>query len=93
VTVYRCLNISKLFDKTLLWSDGINYENVLLFVSDAAPYMVKAGGAIKGFYDKMIHVTCLAHALHHVAEEVRRHFPSVDKLISSIKKVFFKCPR
>jgi len=54
--------------------------------------MVKAGGAIKAFYDKMIHVTCLAHALHRVAEEVRRLFPSVDKLISSIKKVFLKCP-
>lgn len=86
--------ISKLFDKTLhlLWPDGIKHENVLLFVSDAAPYMVKAGGAIKAFYDKMIHVTCLAHALHRVAEEVRRLFPSVDKLISSIKKVFLKCP-
>jgi len=28
------------------------------------PYMIKAGKAIKVFYLKMEHVTCLAHALH-----------------------------
>jgi len=85
--------ISKLFDKTLhiLWPHGIKHENILLFVSDAAPYMIKAGGAIKAFYNKMIHVTCLAHGLHSVAE-VRRLFSSVDKLIFNIKKVFLKCP-
>jgi len=34
--------ISKVFDKTihLLWPDGIQHENVLLFVSDAALYIV-----------------------------------------------------
>lgn len=35
---------------------------------------------------------CLAHALHRVAEQIRSDFPLVDKLISSVKKVFFKCP-
>jgi len=68
--------ISKLFDKTLhlLWPDGIEHENVLLFVSDAAPYMVKAGGSIKAFSDEVFHVTCLAHGLHLVAEELRLEF-------------------
>jgi len=54
-----------------LWPDGIKHENVLIFVSDAATYMVKTGGAIKAFYDKMIYVTWLAHALHRLAEEVK----------------------
>ncbi|KAL4100863.1 hypothetical protein QTP88_020892 [Uroleucon formosanum] len=54
--------------------------------------MVKAGSAIQIFYPKMLHVTCLAHALYRVAEQIRSDFPLVDKLISSVKKVFLKCP-
>jgi len=43
-------------------------------------------------YPKMIHVTCLAHALHRVAEEVRGSYPEVDKLIANGKKIFIKSP-
>jgi hypothetical protein len=39
----------------------------------------------------MIHVTCLAHALHRVAEEVRGSYPEVDKLIAN-GKIFIKFP-
>ncbi|KAF0688154.1 CGG triplet repeat-binding protein 1, partial [Aphis craccivora] len=54
--------ICKLFDKSMniLWPGGIRHDNVLLFLSDAAPYMVKAGEVLKSFYTKMIHVTCAA---------------------------------
>jgi hypothetical protein len=40
--------IAKAYDKSLLiyWSQGIIHDNVLLFLSDAAPYMVKVGKAI-----------------------------------------------
>ncbi|KAK8380747.1 hypothetical protein O3P69_007994 [Scylla paramamosain] len=31
----------------LLWQEGIQYENVLLFLTDAAPYMKKAARALK----------------------------------------------
>jgi hypothetical protein len=51
---------------------------VLLFVSYAAPYMIKAAKALQLLYPKMIHVICLAHALHRVAEEVRGSYPEVD---------------
>jgi hypothetical protein len=86
--------IAQLFDKSmnLIWPQGVEHNNVLLLVSDAAPYMVKAGSAIQTFFSKMFHVTCLAHALHRVAEQIRSGFPLVDKLISSVKKVFLKCP-
>ena len=42
-------SICKLFHQSmfLLWPEGIKHDNVLLLVSDAAPYMVKAGKAIK----------------------------------------------
>lgn len=40
----------------------------------------------------MIHVTCAAHGLHRVAEEVRGQFKSVDKVIVNVKKTFRKAP-
>jgi hypothetical protein len=55
--------------------------------------MVKAAGAIKAFYSKILHITCLAHGLHLTAEEVRKCFPNVDKLISNVKKIFLKSYR
>ena len=76
----------------LLWPDGIQHNNVLLFLSDAALYMKKAGTAIKALYSKMVHVTCLAHGMHRVAEEIRGKFSRVDKLISRVKQVFLKAP-
>lgn len=60
----------------ILWGNGVKHNDVMLFVSDAAPYiyMKKAGDCIKALYSKLIHVTCLAHALHNVCEEVRAHY-------------------
>lgn len=74
----------------LLWPNGVQHDDVLLFVSDAAPYIVKSASVIKVFYSKMVNITCLAHGLHRVAEEVRNMFPKVDKLILNVKKNFFK---
>lgn len=51
-------------------------------------YMVKAGKVLTTFYPKMLHLTCLAHGFHRVAETVRAQFPLVDSLIAIIKKVF-----
>lgn len=67
-------------------------DNFLLILSDAAPYMIKAGQNLKIFYPNLIHVTCLAHALNRVAEEIRNHFPLVNSLISNMKKIFLKAP-
>lgn len=86
--------VTKVFDQSmfLLWPDGIRHDDVLLFLSDAAPYMVKAGKTIGALYSKMVHVTCLAHGVHRVAEEIRGQFTKVDKLISKVKQIFLKCP-
>lgn len=75
--------------------EGVEYDNVLLFVSDAAPYMIKTGKAIhfKTLYSKVIHITCLAHVFHRLAEKVRDEFSEVDKkVVSSVKKGFRKSP-
>ncbi|KAJ4425798.1 hypothetical protein ANN_27423 [Periplaneta americana] len=86
--------IAKLFDKSMnyLWPSGIQHDSVLLFLTDAAPYMVKAANSLKALYSKMVHVTCLAHACHRIAEEIRGNFPDVEKLIGNVKKIFLKSP-
>ncbi len=86
--------IAQLFTKALalLWPDGIRHENVLLFLTDAAPYMKKAARALKVLFPAMLHLTCLAHALHRISEQVRGLFPDVDLLVSNGKKIFLKAP-
>uniref|UniRef100_A0A2S2R2X5 DUF659 domain-containing protein n=2 Tax=Sipha flava TaxID=143950 RepID=A0A2S2R2X5_9HEMI len=87
--------ITQLFDKVLhiLWPTNVKYDNILLFISDAAPYMKKAGSTIQPLYPNIIHLTCLAHACHNVCEEVRAYYKNVDQLISEMKKTFLKCPK
>ncbi|KAJ4445547.1 hypothetical protein ANN_12227 [Periplaneta americana] len=72
----KCNNktIVKLFNEAMgiLWPKGIMYDNVLFFISDAAPYMVKAGQALSVVYPKLTHFTL--HAFHRVAEVVRDNF-------------------
>jgi hypothetical protein len=82
--------IYKIFDRSmfLLLPDGIQ-QNVLLSVTDAAPYSLKAGKSIKLFYKKSVHDTCLAYALHRVATQVRSEFPQVGVLMSRTK-IFIK---
>lgn len=86
--------IAKLFDETinLISPDYVKKEDVLIFVSDAAPYMVAAARGIKALYPNLIHVTCLAHALHRVAEQIRCQYADVDKFVSNCKKIFSKAP-
>jgi hypothetical protein len=54
--------------------------------------MIKAGTTIKALYSKIIHVTCLAHGIHRVAEDIRGKFPEIDKFIAKIKQIFLKEP-
>lgn len=62
----------------------------LLLITDAAPYMIKAARAIEVFYPKVTHVTCVAHGLHPVCEQIRELYTNVDRFIANVKKVFFK---
>ncbi|KRX52067.1 hypothetical protein T09_8811 [Trichinella sp. T9] len=63
-----------------------------LFTSSLAcsPYMKKAADALKLLFPNMLHLTCLAHGLHRIAEHIRCLFPDVDRLISNVKKLFLK---
>ncbi|XP_055493525.1 uncharacterized protein LOC129698403 [Leucoraja erinacea] len=86
--------IAQLFTSalTVLWPEGIKHENVLLFVTNAAPYMKSAACALKVLFPKMLHLTCLAQGLHEIAEHIRSLFPNVDRLVSNAKKIFLKAP-
>lgn len=88
------LTIFNLFEQSmlLLWPDGVKRENVLLLVTDGASYMQKAAKKIQQLYPGLVHVTCIAHCLHRVAESVRSLFPDVDSFISHLKKIFLKSP-
>lgn len=59
-------------------------------LTDAASYMISAMNSLRILYPKMLHLTCLAHGLHRVAEFVRAQFPQVNQLISNTKAVFLK---
>lgn len=59
-------------------------------LTDAAAYMLSAMNSLKVLYPKMVHLTCLSHGLHRVAEFIRSRFPNVNQLIASTKAVFVK---
>lgn len=82
--VIDCFNV--------LWPGKDASDKVLLMLSDAAAYMLKAGQILSQKYTKMIHFTCAAHALNRVAEKIRESFPLVNTFISNVKKVFIKAP-
>ena len=71
-----------------LWNGNIKSDNILFLVTDAATYMKKAAVGLKVFFPKLIHITCVAHGLHNVCEEIRKNFPKVNDLIANVKSIF-----
>ncbi|XP_003740210.1 uncharacterized protein LOC100908774 [Galendromus occidentalis] len=67
-----------------LWRTDVQHERVLLFVADAAPYTVAAARSLKVLFPNMIHIICIAHAIHREAEQARKSFLKVDRLISTL---------
>ena len=50
---------------------GVQWNNFLLILSDAAGYMAACtAAALQTFYPRLFHVTCTAHVLHNIAEKV-----------------------
>ena len=83
-TICRFVNSSlKILDQDPGFDD-----RVLLLITDAATYMVKAGKTLKAFYQNLIHLTCVAHGLNRIAEKVRELFPNVNTLICNGKNLF-----
>lgn len=66
--------VSKLFDYSIcfLWHNEIYHDDILVFVSGTVPYMIKTETVIKALYSKLVHVTCLAHDLHKVEDDLMK---------------------
>jgi len=52
--------------------------------------MVISVEAFKLFFPKLIHVTCMAHELHRVAEVIIEKYQNAYRLISYSKKMFLE---
>ena len=65
----------------LLWPGGIGHDHVILFLTETAPHIVKAGKSITLFYPKIIHLSCLADALNRMGEGLKGVFTKTDKNI------------
>jgi hypothetical protein len=72
--------------------DSVPCEKIFLMLSDASLYMTKVGQHLKTYYKNITHVTCLAHGLNRVAEDIKGQFPKVTHLINNVNKVFLKSP-
>ncbi len=59
---------ARLINDTLKLIPNLDPDKARVLLSDAAPYMVKAGSDLKVFYPSLKHDTCLAHALHRMCE-------------------------
>jgi hypothetical protein len=74
-----------------LWPNGIQYEKVILVVTDQASYMVKAFENLKtNLFHKLNHITCLAHSLNRVCDAIREKYSTANLFISSMKKILKK---
>lgn len=58
----------------------VQYDDVLLYLSDTAPNTVRAEKVIQHLYSIMIYVTCMAHAIHRLAKEIRTNFQDIRNL-------------
>lgn len=64
---------------------------MLLIVTDAAAYMLKAVRGLQTLYSKAMHLTCV-HGMHRIAECIRQELPLIDCLVANGKKCLLKAP-
>lgn len=74
----------------LIMGDDFDYERFRLLLSDQAAYMLAAGNTLKTIFPKLLHVTCLCHALNRVSSLAQEIYPQVDLLVTKFRKVFCK---
>jgi hypothetical protein len=67
------------------------YMTWRLLATSMVPYILKPGKSIKLFYKELMDVTCLAHELQTVKEDVSSKFPQVDGLVWRMNN-FVKAP-
>lgn len=82
--------VSQAVVKTLQQYDIAN-ENVIVFNTDNAAYMLKAfSDCLSVLYPNAIHITCLAHIVNLVEESFQKPFIALNRFIQSFSAVFFR---
>ncbi|OAF66750.1 hypothetical protein A3Q56_05530 [Intoshia linei] len=79
--------------ETVMDNFHIPKENLLLLISDRAPYNVKAFSVLHDIYPHIFIITFLAHLIHNCALHIKAHFVQVDQLISYVKASIVKCKK
>ncbi len=77
----------------LLWPNGIQYNKLLLIVSDQAKYMLKPMEGLKNYFSKLNHVSCLAHSLNLTCESIRDNCDNVNNFITLMKFALKNSPK
>ena len=81
-TVTQAINNSmiKLYDRQM------DYSKLRVLISDSASYMFSAGSNLKPVFTEMLRLTCAAHGVQRIAEQVRANHPHVDRFVTCLKK-------
>ena len=59
----------------IIYKDDIQYNKILLVITDAAPYMKKAFRKLSILFPKMLYVNCFSHNINGVCETTRKISP------------------
>nr|CAD7577841.1 unnamed protein product [Timema californicum] len=65
----------------VMWPSANNDENFMVFLTNIAAYMLITEASLKIFYPKLVPITCLAHGVDRVAENIRAQFPNINAVI------------
>ena len=70
----------------MLWPDGIQSHDSPFLTDGASNIKNRKGQKLKKSLSNNVHIICLAHCFHHVAEELHGFCSNSDHLISNTKK-------
>ena len=88
LTAINNVSIAQLIVRTLT-NMNIEFNNVLALVSDNAAYMKKCfKDDLCGMLPNAVHVTCWAHIVHLVGDELRGALNMCDLLVATMKSIF-----
>lgn len=69
---------------------SISLDQILLIITDAARYMIKAFQTLGDVNKSFFHITCLAHLIHNCCMKLKANYTHVDNCIARIKAITIK---
>jgi hypothetical protein len=84
--------VTRAFTKAMQTLWPVKSGSRFLLVTNVTPIMGKAAEGLSVSCPKLIHVTCVANALHRVYGVVLVLYPNVYKVVANGREVSFKSP-